>query len=113
MCDQFLVRVYIAATLHRRGLCPAKRLRVPDQHDGKRAGRELPQNCGVKLGQNEVRQARWKMADHAYAGGLTAEQANDDGRQDGDDERGGHAGCQMAKQQHCQETERAGQHRGK
>ena len=31
--DQLLVRVYIAPTLHRRGLCAPKRLGIADQHD--------------------------------------------------------------------------------
>ena len=55
--DQLLVRVDVAAALHRRGLGPAERLGIADQHDGERAGRELLQYCGVEVGQREVGQA--------------------------------------------------------
>ena len=41
--DQLLVRIDVAAALHRRGLGSAERLGIADQHDGKRAGRELLQ----------------------------------------------------------------------
>jgi len=37
-----VVRIDVAATLHCRGLCPAERLGIADQHDGKRAGHEVP-----------------------------------------------------------------------
>ena len=55
--DQLLVRIDVAAALHCRGLCPAERLGIADQHDGERAGCELLQYCRVEVGQREVRQA--------------------------------------------------------
>ena len=48
--DQLLVRIDVAAALHRRGLRSAKRLGIADQHDGKRAGREFLQDRRVKVG---------------------------------------------------------------
>ena len=110
--DQLLVRVDVAAALHRRGLCPAERLGVADQHDGERAGRELPQDSEVEVGQDEVRQAGRQVADHADAGGLPAEQADEDRGHDRDDQGRGYAGRQVAQQQHRYEAEQAGQHRG-
>ena len=50
MCDQFLVWVDVAATLHRRSLRSAKRLGIADKHSGKRAGREFQQDRRVKVG---------------------------------------------------------------
>ena len=55
--DQLLVRIDVAAALHRRGLCPAERLGIADQHDGERAGHKLPQYGRVEVGQREVWQA--------------------------------------------------------
>ena len=109
--DQLLVRIDVAAALHRRGLCPAERLGIADQHDGERAGRELLQDCRVEVGQGEVGQAGRELADHADAGGFAAEQADEDRGHDRDDQRRGYAGRQVAEQQHGDEAEQAGQHR--
>jgi hypothetical protein len=48
--DELLIRIDVAAILHHRRLCPAKRLGIADQHDCERAGHEFPQCCGVKVG---------------------------------------------------------------
>jgi hypothetical protein len=53
--NELLVRIDVAAGLHCRGVCPAERLGIADQHDGERAGRELLQYRKVELGQGEVR----------------------------------------------------------
>ena len=71
--DQLLVRVDIAATLHCRGLRSTERLGIADQHDGERAGRELPQYCRIKVGESEMKQTGREVADHAYTGGLAAQ----------------------------------------
>ena len=110
--DQLLVRVDVAAALHRRRLCSAERLGIADQHDGERAGREFPQDRGVKVGQGEVRQAGREVADHADAGGFAAEQADEERGRDRDDQGRGYAGRQVAEQLHGDEAEQAGQHRG-
>ena len=110
--DQLLVRIDVAAALHRRGLCPAERLGIADQHDGERAGRELLQYCRVEVGQREVGQAGREVADHAYTGGFAAEQADEDRGHDRDHQGRGYAGCQAAEQLHRHEAEQAGQHRG-
>ena len=52
-----------------------ERLGIAHQHDGERAGRELPQYCRIKVGESEVKQAGREVADHAYTGGLSLEKA--------------------------------------
>jgi hypothetical protein len=71
--DQLLVGVDIAAALHCRALRSPERLGIADQYDGERAGRELPQYCGIKVGESEVRQTGREVADHAYTGSLAAQ----------------------------------------
>jgi hypothetical protein len=48
--------------------------------------------CAVEVGQDEVRQAGWKIAHHADTGRFTAEQADEDGGRDHDDQRRGDSG---------------------
>ena len=90
----------------------AERFGIADQHDGERAGRELPQYREVELGQCEVRQTGRQLADDADTGGFTAEQADQDRGHDCDDQRRWYARRQMAQQQHRYQAEQAGQHRG-
>jgi hypothetical protein len=72
MGDQLLVRIDFAAALDGRGLCRAERFGVADQYYGERAGSELPQYRGVKLGRREVRQAGREVADDVDTGSFAA-----------------------------------------
>jgi hypothetical protein len=113
MGEQLLVRIDFAAALHGCGLCRAKRFGIADQHDRERAGSEVPQYRGVKLGRREVRQAGREVANDAVTGGFAADQANDYRGHDHDDQGRGYTWRPAAEQQHGRKAEQAGQHRGK
>ena len=113
MRDQLLVRIDVAAALHRRGLCPAEGLGIPDQHDGERTGCELLQYCGVDVGQREMGHAGRQVADHAYASGFTAQQGDEDRGHGRDHEGRGYAGRSVAEELHRCEAQQTGQHRAK
>jgi hypothetical protein len=84
--DQFLVRIDVASSLHRRCLRPAQRLGIADQHYGERARRELLQYRKVEARRREMRQAGWQLSDHADPGGLAVEKGDEDRRQHRNDQ---------------------------
>jgi hypothetical protein len=105
--NKFLVRIDVATALQRRGLRSAERLGIANQHNGERAGDKFQRDWRVEVGQAEVRQAGWEIANHADTSCFAAEQADEDGGPDHDDQRRRDARRQVAEQLHGDEAEQA------
>ncbi len=103
--DQLLVRVDIAAALHRRSLGRAQRLGIADEHDRQRTRRKLPQYGGVENRQRQMRQPGRQLAHHVDARGCAAEQADRDRGGGSDDEGRGHTGREAAQRQHRRQAQ--------
>src|SRR5262249_59313433 len=87
VCDQFLVRIDVTATLHCSRFCCTECLGISDQHNGERTGRHLIQHGGIEVWGRQVGQPRWDMAGHLYPSRLSAEEADQYRGRGEDDER--------------------------